>query len=96
VQQKLLDHLVGAVRSPQRLGGCYGHRCLTPLRRPVEPRRHAWALGLLYQPLIDFDKSIVKYANIKRAPGGASNDLHHGRILNVFNAHFMATFTVTA
>jgi arylsulfatase len=32
-------------------------------------------LALLYQPLMDFDKSIVKYPNIKRAPGGASNDL---------------------
>jgi len=36
---------------------------------------NAWALALLYQPLIEFDKSIVKYPNIKRAPGGASNDL---------------------
>ena len=36
---------------------------------------NAWALALLYQPLVAFDKSIVKYPNIKRAPGGASNDL---------------------
>ena len=36
---------------------------------------NAWALALLYPVLIDFDKSIVKYPNIKRAPGGASNDL---------------------
>jgi arylsulfatase len=36
---------------------------------------NAWAMALLYQPLVDFDKSIVKYPNIRRAPGGASNDL---------------------
>jgi arylsulfatase len=36
---------------------------------------NAWALALLYQPLIEFDKSIVKYPNIRRSPGGASNDL---------------------
>jgi len=36
---------------------------------------NAWALALLYQPLVEFDKSIVKYPNIRRAPGGASNDL---------------------
>jgi len=36
---------------------------------------NAWALALLYPVLIDFDRSIVKYPNIKRAPGGASNDL---------------------
>jgi arylsulfatase len=30
---------------------------------------------MFYQPLIAFDKSIVKYPNIRRAPGGASNDL---------------------
>jgi hypothetical protein len=36
---------------------------------------NARALALLYQPLIEFDKSIVKYPNIKRFPGGASNDL---------------------
>ena len=36
---------------------------------------NAWALAMFYQPLIAFDKSIVKYPNIRRAAGGASNDL---------------------
>ena len=36
---------------------------------------NGWALALVYQPLVEFDKSIVKYPNIRRAPGGASNDL---------------------
>ena len=46
----------------------------------TSPGRYAgydngWALSLLDQVLIDFDKSIMKYPNIKRFPGGASNDL---------------------
>jgi len=32
-------------------------------------------LALFYEVLVDFDKSIVKYPSIRRAPGGASNDL---------------------
>jgi arylsulfatase len=36
---------------------------------------NAWALGLLEPVMIDFDKSIIKYPNIRRSPGGASNDL---------------------
>jgi arylsulfatase A-like enzyme len=36
---------------------------------------NGWALSLLYPVLIDFDKSIMKYPNIKRFPGGGSNDL---------------------
>ena len=27
------------------------------------------------QVMLDFDKTVIKYPNIKRAPGGASNDL---------------------
>jgi hypothetical protein len=34
--------------------------------------RHGWALALIYQPMIDFDKSIIKYPNITRYVGGAS------------------------
>ena len=36
---------------------------------------NGWAIGLLQQVLIDFDKSIIKYPNIERKPGGASTDL---------------------
>jgi arylsulfatase len=36
---------------------------------------NAWVLSLIYPVLIDFDKSIMRYANIKRFPGGASTDL---------------------
>jgi arylsulfatase len=46
----------------------------------TSPGRYAgqdngWVLALLYPVLVDFDKSIVKYPNLQRAPGGASNDL---------------------
>ena len=36
---------------------------------------NGWVLALIYPVVLDFDKSIVKYPNIKRFPGGASNDL---------------------
>jgi arylsulfatase len=52
-----------------------------PTRMPTtSPGRYAgydngWALALMYPPLVEFDKSIMKYPNIKRFPGGASDDL---------------------
>ena len=36
---------------------------------------NGWALSLMYPVLIEFDQSVMKYPNIKRAPGGASTDL---------------------
>ena len=36
---------------------------------------NGWLLALIYPPLIAFDQSIIKYPNIKRFPGGASDDL---------------------
>src|SRR6266700_3205910 len=36
---------------------------------------NGWVLALIYPVIIDFDTSIMKYPNIKRFPGGASNDL---------------------
>ncbi len=46
----------------------------------TSPGRYAgqdngWVLSLLEPVIVDFDKSIMKYPNIKRFPGGASNDL---------------------
>ena len=52
-----------------------------PTRMPTtSPGRYAgydngWALALVYIPLMEFDKSIVDFPNIKRFPGGASNDM---------------------
>ena len=36
---------------------------------------NGWAHSLIDIPLTDFNKSIVKYPNIERFPGGASNDM---------------------
>ncbi|MBV9290241.1 MAG: arylsulfatase [Hyphomicrobiales bacterium] len=36
---------------------------------------NAWVFALIQQVMIDFDKSIIKYPNIKRFVGGASTDL---------------------
>jgi arylsulfatase len=50
-------------------------------RNPTSsPGRYAgmdngWALSLIDIPLSEFNKSIVKYPNIERFPGGASNDM---------------------
>ena len=36
---------------------------------------NGWALSLTQTALREFDKSIVDFPNIKRFPGGASNDM---------------------
>jgi arylsulfatase A-like enzyme len=36
---------------------------------------NGWSLSLLDAPLMEFNKSIVQFPNIKRFPGGASNDM---------------------
>jgi arylsulfatase A-like enzyme len=36
---------------------------------------NGWVAALFSQVLVEFDKSIMKYPNIKRFPGGASDDL---------------------
>jgi arylsulfatase len=46
----------------------------------TSPGRYAgydngWVVSLMYIPLEEFDKSIVDFPNIKRFPGGASNDM---------------------
>ena len=50
-------------------------------RNPTSsPGRYAgmdngWSLSLIDIPLTEFNQSIVKYPNIERFPGGASNDM---------------------
>ena len=46
----------------------------------TSPGRYAgedngWTAALFSMVLLDFDKTIMKYPNIQRYPGGASNDL---------------------
>jgi hypothetical protein len=36
---------------------------------------NGWALVLVQPPMIEFDKTIIKFPNIRRVPGGASTDL---------------------
>src|SRR5271155_5293862 len=36
---------------------------------------NGWVLSLITVPMIEFDKSVVDFPNIKRFPGGASNDI---------------------
>ncbi len=36
---------------------------------------NGWVGSIIFPVMIDFDKSIIKYPNIKRYPGGASSDL---------------------
>jgi hypothetical protein len=38
---------------------------------------NAWAISLLDEALMQFNKLIVKYPSIARFPGGASTDLLH-------------------
>ena len=47
----------------------------------TSPGRYAgydngWVISLLTPAIMEFDKSIVDYPNIKRFPGGASNDMN--------------------
>jgi arylsulfatase A-like enzyme len=36
---------------------------------------NGWSLSLLQPVIVDFDKSVIKYPNIKRFPGGQSTDI---------------------
>jgi hypothetical protein len=47
----------------------------------TSPGRYAgydngWVLSLITVPILEFDKSLVDFPNIKRSPGGASNDMN--------------------
>jgi arylsulfatase A-like enzyme len=47
----------------------------------TSPGRYAgydngWVLSLIAVPIVEFDKSVVDFPNIKRFPGGASNDMN--------------------
>ena len=57
------------------------HENLAPTRTLTSsPGRYSgqdngWVLSLIEPVIIEFDKTLVKYPNIKRSPGGASNDV---------------------
>ncbi len=50
-------------------------RVLTASPGKYAGQDNGWVMALLGPVIIDFDKSIMKYPNIKRSPGGASTDL---------------------
>jgi arylsulfatase len=55
--------------------GAAPSRVLTSSPGKYSGEDNGWVLSLIYPILIDFDKSIMKYPNITRYVGGASNDL---------------------
>jgi arylsulfatase len=55
--------------------GAAPYRVLSTSPGKYAGQDNGWALALLYPVLVDFDKSVIKYPNIKRFPGGASTDL---------------------
>jgi arylsulfatase len=55
--------------------GAAPSRVLTTSPGKYTGEDNGWVLSLIYPVIIDFDKSIMKYPNITRYVGGASNDL---------------------
>jgi arylsulfatase A-like enzyme len=55
--------------------GAAPYRVLTSSPGKYSGQDNGWALSLIGPVMIDFDKSIMKYPNIKRFVGGASTDL---------------------
>ena len=55
--------------------GAMSYRALSSSPGKYAGQDNGWILALVYPVLIDFDKSIMKYLNIRRGPGGASDDL---------------------
>src|SRR5260221_366075 len=49
-------------------------RVLTTSPGKYAGQDNGWVLALIEPVILDFDKSIMKYPNIRRFPGGASND----------------------
>ena len=55
--------------------GAMSYRALSSSPGKYSGQDNGWILSLIYPVLVDFDKSIIKYPNIRRFPGGASDDL---------------------
>ncbi len=58
-------------------------RALTTSPGRFSGEDNGWAVGAIDPVMIEFDQSIMKYPNIQRFPGGASNDL----VPNLQNPH---------
>jgi hypothetical protein len=55
--------------------GAVGTRSTTTSPGRYAGMDNGWALSLLSVPLMEFNKTVIKYPNVKRFPGGASDDL---------------------
>lgn len=55
--------------------GAAPYRVLSSSPGKYAGQDNGWILSLISPVMIEFDKSIMKYPNIKRVPGGASTDL---------------------
>jgi arylsulfatase A-like enzyme len=55
--------------------GAVSYRALSSSPGKYSGQDNGWVLSLILPALYEFDKSIIKYPNIKRFPGGASKDL---------------------
>lgn len=55
--------------------GAAPYRVLSSSPGKYAGQDNGWVLALIAPVMIDFDKSVMKYPNIKRVPGGASTDL---------------------
>ena len=57
------------------LNGAVSYRLASSSPGKYAGQDNGWVLALIEPVLLEFDKTIVKYPNIKRYPGGASNDI---------------------
>jgi arylsulfatase len=55
--------------------GAVSYRAMSSSPGKYSGQDNGWVLSLILPALVEFDKSIMKYPNIKRFPGGASKDL---------------------
>jgi arylsulfatase A-like enzyme len=55
--------------------GAAPYRTLSSSPGKYAGQDNGWVLALIEPVILDFDKSIMKYPNINRFPGGSSNDL---------------------
>ena len=66
---------ISAPSSDMTFNGAVSYRLASSSPGKYSGQDNGWVLSLIYPPLIEFDKSIIKYPNIRRFPGGASTDL---------------------
>ena len=62
-------------RYDMTFNGAAATRVLSSSPGKYSGQDNGWALSLLEPVIVEFDKTIMKYPNITRSPGGASNDL---------------------